>query len=43
VSKRILIVEDDETTVRVLQFALGQNGYQVATANGPEFLDRYRT
>jgi CheY-like chemotaxis protein len=36
-------VEDDQTTVRVLQFALGPNGYQVATANGPEFLDRYRT
>jgi CheY-like chemotaxis protein len=43
VSKRILFVEDDQTTVRVLQFALGQNGYRVAAANGPEFLDRYRT
>ena len=31
-SKRILIVEDDEATVRTLQFALGQNGYQVAAA-----------
>ena len=31
-SKRILIVEDDEATVRTLQFALGQNGYQVASA-----------
>jgi len=32
VSKRILIVEDDDTTVRVLQYALGENGYQVASA-----------
>ena len=31
-SKRILIVEDDDTTVRVLQYALGENGYQVASA-----------
>ena len=32
VSKRILIVEDDDNTVRVLQYALGENGYQVAAA-----------
>lgn len=31
-SKRILIVEDDDSTVRVLQFALGESGYQVAAA-----------
>ena len=31
-SKRILIVEDDDATVRVLQYALGDNGYQVASA-----------
>jgi CheY-like chemotaxis protein len=31
-SKRILIVEDDDSTVRVLQYALGENGYQVASA-----------
>ena len=31
-SKRILIVEDDEATIRVLELALGQNGYQVAAA-----------
>lgn len=31
-SKRILIVEDDDSTVRVLQYALGENGYQVAAA-----------
>lgn len=31
-SKRILIVEDDDTTVRILQYALGENGYQVASA-----------
>lgn len=31
-SKRILIVEDDDSTVRVLQYALGANGYQVAAA-----------
>jgi CheY-like chemotaxis protein len=31
-SKRILIVEDDDATVRVLQLALGNNGYQVAAA-----------
>jgi len=35
-SKRILIVEDDDSTVRVLQFALGENGYHVASAaSGP--------
>jgi CheY-like chemotaxis protein len=35
-SKRILIVEDDDTTVRVLQYALGESGYQVASAaSGP--------
>jgi CheY-like chemotaxis protein len=35
-SKRILIVEDDDNTVRVLQFALGEDGYQVASAaSGP--------
>jgi CheY-like chemotaxis protein len=32
VSKRILIVEDDDSTVRVLQYALGASGYQVAAA-----------
>lgn len=32
VSKRILIVEDDDPTVRLLQFALGESGYQVASA-----------
>ena len=32
-AKRILVVEDDETTVRLLQFALGQNGYQVVAAS----------
>lgn len=31
-SKRVLIVEDDDITVRFLQYALGENGYQVATA-----------
>lgn len=31
-SKRILIVEDDDSAVRVLQYALGQSGYQVASA-----------
>ena len=31
-SKRVLIVEDDDATVRVLQYALGDNGYQVASA-----------
>ncbi|MGH2491408.1 MAG: response regulator transcription factor [Candidatus Limnocylindria bacterium] len=31
-SKRVLIVEDDDATIRTLQFALGDNGYQVATA-----------
>jgi CheY-like chemotaxis protein len=31
-SKRILIVEDDDSTVRVLQYALGESGYQVAAA-----------
>jgi two-component system, OmpR family, response regulator len=31
-SRRILIVEDDDGTVRTLQYALGNNGYQVATA-----------
>lgn len=31
-SKRILIVEDDDPTVRLLQFALGESGYQVASA-----------
>jgi DNA-binding response OmpR family regulator len=31
-SKRVLIVEDDDATVRTLQFALGNGGYQVATA-----------
>lgn len=30
--KRVLIVEDDDATVRTLQFALGNDGYQVATA-----------
>ena len=32
VSKRVLIVEDDENTVRVLQYALGESGYQIAAA-----------
>jgi len=32
-SKRVLIVEDDDATVRVLQYALGDNGYQVAAAS----------
>ena len=31
-AKRILVVEDDDATVRLLQFTLGQNGYQVAVA-----------
>jgi DNA-binding response OmpR family regulator len=31
-SRRILIVEDDGGTVRTLEYALGNNGYQVATA-----------
>lgn len=31
-AKRVLIVEDDDATVRTLQFALGNGGYQVATA-----------
>ena len=31
-SKRILIVEDDDNTVRVLQYALGESGYQVVAA-----------
>jgi len=31
-SKRLLIVEDDDATVRLLQFALGDNGYQVVAA-----------
>jgi DNA-binding response OmpR family regulator len=31
-SKRVLIVEDDDPTVRMLQYALGANGYQVASA-----------
>jgi DNA-binding response OmpR family regulator len=31
-SKRILIVEDDDSTVRVLQYALGESGYQVVAA-----------
>ena len=31
-SKRVLIVEDDDSTVRVLQYALGESGYQVAAA-----------
>ena len=31
-SKRVLIVEDDDSTVRVLQHALGESGYQVAAA-----------
>jgi two-component system alkaline phosphatase synthesis response regulator PhoP len=30
--KRILIVEDEESTVRVLQYALGDAGYQIASA-----------
>ena len=30
--KRVLIVEDDDATVRTLQVALGNGGYQVATA-----------
>jgi CheY-like chemotaxis protein len=30
--KRVLIVEDDDATVRTLQFALGNNGYQVVSA-----------
>src|SRR5688500_20125505 len=35
-SKRILIVEDDDPTVRLLQVALGESGYQVASApSGP--------
>ena len=34
--KRILIVEDEDATVRVLQFALGDAGYPVAAApSGP--------
>jgi CheY-like chemotaxis protein len=32
-AKRVLIVEDDDATVRTLQFALGNNGYQVAAAS----------
>lgn len=36
VPKRVLIVEDDDSTVRILQFALGENGYQVVAApSGP--------
>ncbi len=52
-SKRILIVEDDDTTVRVLQYALGEilirepdvillDLYLRGGMNGPEFLDEYR-
>ena len=32
VPKRILIVEDDDSTVRILHHALGESGYQVAAA-----------